>query len=51
VIAAREYLDGARHRRPLADLPPTVLLREAAEARRLLRDLLGYLAELNREAP
>ena len=42
--AAREYLDIIRSR-PVATLPPTVLVRECAELRRLLGLVLEVLAD------
>jgi hypothetical protein len=42
VTNARDYLDGAR-RRKVAELPPSLLMRECAELRRLLGQVLGLL--------
>jgi len=44
VIYAREFLAGARKRK-VTELPPSVLVRELAEARRVLGQVLDYLAE------
>jgi hypothetical protein len=44
VIAAREFLDGAR-RRKVDELPPSVLMREDAELRRLLGKLLDVVRD------
>ena len=49
VISAREYLNGAR-RRKVDELPPTLLMREVAELRRLLASVLGVLAERQAES-
>jgi hypothetical protein len=43
VTAAREFLAGAR-RRKVDQLPPTLLMRECAELRRLLGQVLDVLA-------
>lgn len=40
VAGAREYLDGARHRK-VTELPPSVLVRELAETRRQLGIVLA----------
>jgi hypothetical protein len=48
VTAAREFLAGAR-RRPVDQLPPTLLMRECAELRRLLGQVLGVLADQQAE--
>jgi hypothetical protein len=45
VVYAREFLSGAR-RRKVAELPPSVLMREDAELRRVLGQVLGYLGEV-----
>lgn len=42
VTAAREYLDGAR-RRKVTELPPSLLVRECAELRRCLGQVLDVL--------
>jgi hypothetical protein len=42
VETAREYLDGAR-RRKVTELPPSLLMRECAELRRLLGQVLDVL--------
>jgi hypothetical protein len=44
VTTAREYLDGAR-RRKVTELPPTLLIRECAELRRLLGQVLDAIGE------
>ena len=44
VISAREYLASAR-RRKLTQLPPSLLVRECAELRRLLGQALDVIAE------
>jgi hypothetical protein len=44
VTSAREFLDGAR-RRKVDQLPPSLLMRECAELRRLLGQVLDVLAE------
>jgi hypothetical protein len=44
VTAAREYLDGAR-RRKVSELPPSLLIRECAELRRALGQVLDVLGE------
>ena len=44
VTLAREYLTDAL-RRPVEQMPPTLLMRECAELRRLLGQVLGMLAE------
>jgi hypothetical protein len=49
VISAREFLDGAR-RRKVDELPPSLLMRETAELRRLLGQVLNVLAERQDEA-
>ena len=43
VTSAREFLSGAR-RRKVAQLPPSLLMRECAELRRLLGQVLDVLA-------
>lgn len=43
VTAAREFLDGAR-RRKVTELPPSLLIRECAELRRLLGQVLDVIA-------
>jgi len=45
VIYARDFLAGARKRR-VSELPPSVLVREDAELRRLLGQVLDYLSEV-----
>jgi hypothetical protein len=50
VTAAREFLAGAR-RRKVDQLPPSLLMRECAELRRLLGQVLDVLAgERDRDA-
>jgi hypothetical protein len=44
VTSAREFLAGAR-RREVDQLPPSLLMRECAELRRLLGQVLDALAE------
>jgi hypothetical protein len=44
VTSAREYLDSAR-RRKVTQLPPSLLMRECAELRRLLSQALDVIAE------
>ncbi len=44
VTSAREFLAGAR-RRKVGQLPPSLLMRECAELRRLLGQVLDVLAE------
>jgi hypothetical protein len=44
VQAAREFLDGARTRK-VTELPPTLLIRECAELRRLLGQVLDAAGE------
>ena len=44
VTAAREFLEGARKRK-VAELPPSVLMREDAELRRQLGQVLNVIAE------
>jgi hypothetical protein len=44
ITSAREYLDGARGRK-VGELPPPLLVRECAELRRLLGQVLDVLAE------
>jgi hypothetical protein len=44
VTSAREFLAGAR-RRKVDQLPPSLLMRECAELRRLLGQVLDVLAE------
>jgi hypothetical protein len=46
VTAAREYLEGAR-RRKVTELPPSLLVREAAELRRALGQVLDVLDGLD----
>jgi len=48
VQLARDYLAGAR-RRPVEQLPPSLLMREVAELRRLLGQVLGVLADRQAE--
>jgi hypothetical protein len=43
VTSAREFLSGAR-RRKVDQLPPSLLMRECAELRRLLGQVLDVLA-------
>jgi hypothetical protein len=45
---ATEFLNGAR-RRGVDELPPSLLMRECAELRRLLGQVLGMLAERQAE--
>jgi hypothetical protein len=49
VTAARDYLTDAR-KRSVDQLPPSLLMRECAELRRLLGQVLGVLAERQAEA-
>jgi hypothetical protein len=49
VTLAREYLAEARQR-GVEQLPPTLLMREDAELRRLLGQVLGVLAERQDDA-
>jgi hypothetical protein len=44
VTMAREFLDGARKRK-VAEMPPSVLMRECAELRRLLGQVLDVISE------
>jgi hypothetical protein len=44
VTTAREYLDGAR-RRKVSELPPSLLIRECAELRRALGQVLDVLSQ------
>ena len=44
VTAAREYLDGARKRK-VAELPPSLLIRECAELRRALGQVLDVIGD------
>jgi hypothetical protein len=44
ITAAAEYLDGAR-RRKVGELPPSLLVRECAELRRLLGQVLDVIGE------
>jgi|SRR5215831_10300099 len=44
VTSAREYLDGARKRK-VTQLPPSLLIRECAELRRHLGQLLDVIGE------
>jgi hypothetical protein len=44
VTSAREYLDGAR-RHKVTELPPSLLIRECAELRRLLGQALDVLGQ------
>jgi hypothetical protein len=48
VQLARDYLAEAR-RRPVEQLPPSLLMREVAELRRLLGQVLGVLADRQAE--
>ncbi|HEY2550099.1 MAG TPA: hypothetical protein VGI64_05940 [Streptosporangiaceae bacterium] len=45
ITQARDYLAGCRKRK-LAELPPSLLLREAAELRRQLGQVLDVLGEV-----
>jgi len=49
VTAARDYLTDAR-KRSVDQLPPSLLMRECAELRRLLGHALGMLADRQAEA-
>ncbi|HTW00240.1 MAG TPA: hypothetical protein VMF87_08050 [Streptosporangiaceae bacterium] len=44
IVYAREFLAGARKRK-VAELPPSVLIREDAELRRVLGQLLDVISE------
>jgi hypothetical protein len=44
IIYARQLLAGAR-RRKVADMPPSVLIREDAELRRVLAEVLDVVAD------